>query len=121
MDGLISLYPAFYAVQVNMVNDLVMGFKVYSVMGFNGEDNKELLLRKSDDVVPVESTSLEDAEVFMEGSIKWDGCINYHFPAQNDCMLHACGRGVIKDFDLIFSKLYDLALERMPNHEEYLK
>lgn len=42
-----------------------------------------------------------DAEVFMHGGVKWDGCVNFEI-GNDSCMLHACGR---HDLELISQAL----------------
>ncbi|CAB3754323.1 hypothetical protein LMG29542_02315 [Paraburkholderia humisilvae] len=35
----------------------------------------------------VEPTQLQDAEIYLHGSVKWDGCSNWHFDEQDRVML----------------------------------
>lgn len=51
-------------------------------------------------------------EPYMEGHIKWDGCMNVDF-GENDCKTHFCG---LRDFDkqlALVEKLYEIAAESM--------
>jgi hypothetical protein len=53
------------------------------------------------------------------GSIKWDGCSNWHFP-YSYYPLHFCTQGEVREFGELLSKLYDWAAELMPDHKENL-
>ena len=35
---------------------------------------------------------LAEAKVYLHGSVKWDGCSNWHFDEQDRVMLHCCTR-----------------------------
>lgn len=35
--------------------------------------------------------TLEDAAVFVEGFVKWDGCSHVQYPETEHCMIHLCG------------------------------
>jgi hypothetical protein len=52
-----------------------------------------------------------EAEVFLSGSIKWDGCANVFFDAQEDACLHFCGRADAMRVGALLGRLYDLAAE----------
>ena len=66
----------------------------------------------------VKFTVLDEAGAMIcDGSIKWDGCSNWHF----DPCVHFCGKQQSIDLGTLFGSLYDWALELMPQHEEWLK
>jgi hypothetical protein len=54
------------------------------------------------------------AQVFLSGSIKWDGCSNLQFDAQEHCMLHFCGKKAATDVGVLLGRLYEMAWEMMP-------
>lgn len=78
--------------RVKMANEVVMEFEIYRKSNGEIEKNRE-----------------------MWGSIKWDGCCN--FMTDPNCYFHICDREEVSD---IFQFLYDLALEKMPSHSEFL-
>jgi hypothetical protein len=68
-----------------------------------------------------ESTNkLSEAQVFLSGSIKWDGCSNMNFDAQENCMLHFCGRSDAAKVGKLLDRLYDLADEHIPIYDSEL-
>lgn len=60
-----------------------------------------------------------DAQVFLRGSIKWDGCCNIRFDEQDEHMLHFCGRGDAARVGKLIDRLYDIAAE-IPAWDEEL-
>ena len=50
---------------------------------------------------------------WMEGSLKWDGCINYKYPGQEHCMLHNCGFGEFERQQKVMKSLYAFGKELM--------
>ncbi len=38
-----------------------------------------------------QADTLDDAEIYVHGMIKWDGCSHLSFPATETCMWHVCG------------------------------
>lgn len=99
-------------------NEAVMGFRVFERTAYG----TDVLYRDRRDSAGVEMTDdVEHAEVFMSGSVKWDGCINFDFPASKDCMIHACGKADVKaKFTESFDLIYSLAAEQMPGHRKEL-
>ncbi len=66
------------------------------------------------------TTSLAEAQVYLSGSIKWDGCANLRFDAQDGCMLHFCGRNDAARVGKLFDLLYDLTEQLLPTYDKEL-
>ncbi len=64
-----------------------------------------------------ETTDIELADVWAHGTIKWDGCSHNHLPQYH----HECSRQGMKNIGVLFDRLFDLALELMPDEQEYLR
>jgi hypothetical protein len=65
----------------------------------------------------VETT--EEAQVYLSGSIKWDGCSNLYFDEQDSiegtkCSLHFCGKQEAMNVGVLMGRLYDLAAKIIP-------
>jgi len=58
---------------------------------------------------------IDEAQVFLHGSIKWDGCSNLHFDEQDNVCLHFCGREEATNIGVLFDRLYDLAAKMIPS------
>lgn len=68
-----------------------------------------------------EQSLVEDptqADVYLSGHIKWDGCANLRFEEQEeDCGIHLCGRrDAMRSTGELINTLYDIAADlMMPN------
>ena len=51
----------------------------------------------------------------LSARVKWDGCSDWTIDS-----FHACTRSQIIRFSKLFERLYDIALELMPEHKENL-
>lgn len=54
------------------------------------------------------------AQVFAHGSVKWDGCSDWHIDAQDDCMLHGCTREDLTRIGEILARCRDWTAELLP-------
>lgn len=61
---------------------------------------------------PVKATA--EAQVFLSGSIKWDGCSNLQFDEQDNVCLHFCGKKAAMNVGVLLGRLYELAEKHMP-------
>lgn len=58
---------------------------------------------------------INDAEVFMSGYIKWDGCANLRFDEQDRGLIHICGEENFEDIAEAVHRLYELARTTITN------
>ena len=61
---------------------------------------------------PVETT--EEADVFIHGYVKWDGCSNWYFDEQDRSMIHGCRKEDIVNLGLILGECWDYAKQNLP-------
>ncbi len=55
----------------------------------------------------------EWADIFVKGSVKWDGCSSVDFGSS----LHACGRKQMTDIGVLFDRLFDMTVELIGHAE----
>ena len=55
------------------------------------------------------------APPLVSGSVKWDGCSNYDFPASEDCMMHGCSRDDLLSLGEMLAAIWDACMVRCPN------
>lgn len=55
-------------------------------------------------------------EVFLSGSVKWDGCSNFKFDEQDRCMLHCCTRQHMANIGILLVRVHELAEAVMEDH-----
>jgi hypothetical protein len=58
--------------------------------------------------------TLEDAEPYLHGSVKWDGCSNWHFDEQDRVMLHGCSRANVVAWGEVMAACWDWTRELCP-------
>jgi hypothetical protein len=86
---------------------------VYSIYGidsegvvlYNGRDLDEMTI--TDDI--------NQAPIFLHDTVKWDGCANLHFDAQDKVMLHFCGPKDVRDMNEMLQRVYQSAKKMMPS------
>lgn len=99
----------WYAARWWLVNEYVASFEVFEINGVGcaqiANDGVStpygtkgcppgISLDKRNAVDSQEQANdLDDAEVYVAGDIKWDGCSNINFPSTETCMTHLCGYG----------------------------
>lgn len=54
---------------------------------------------------------ISNAEVVVSGTVRFDGCINWRFDRQDQCMLHACGREELVAIGTLLARIHDVAGE----------
>jgi hypothetical protein len=57
---------------------------------------------------------IEEAEPYLHGEVKWDGCSNWHFDEQDRVMLHGCSRDDVLRFGQVMAACWDWAAELCP-------
>lgn len=56
---------------------------------------------------------IEEAEVYLRGFVKWDGCSNWDFKT-NPVMKHFCGRDDFVFVSRLLEKMWDIAAKEIP-------
>ena len=64
---------------------------------------------------PNPAPTLEEAQVFLAGHIKWDGCSDWY---DFDQCWHFCSSQQASDVGLLFARLYEWASQVIPRWEE---
>jgi hypothetical protein len=79
------------------------------------DDGNPIANKKDATSSPDPAASIEDSQIFLHGSIKWDGCSNWQFDEQERVMLHFCGRKNATNLGILMDRLYDWASEVIPH------
>jgi len=96
--------------------DHVMRFRVYSIMCKPGEPGSEFEHKKIEWCKEVgthnePTDNIDDATIFLEGSVKWDGCSNWKFPDA----VHFCERSQMIGIGEVLAFCFDLAAKTIPD------
>jgi hypothetical protein len=87
-----------------------VNYKIYDVVGTD-VDNKYLYERVGAEASMDTVEDLTEAQIFAHGSVKWDGCSDWHFDIQDDCMIHSCSRHGLERIGLILAACWDWTAE----------
>lgn len=110
-------------VRVRMQNDCVMDYEVREFTPYNegvGDSHKFEMTAENG---AIEYTAdIEKSDKLIEGAIKWDGCSHNNFAPDesNRGYIHGCSRQDLMRLGELYRRLFDIAMERMPNNGEYL-
>lgn len=98
-----------FAAEFRSVNTAVVDVRVVQIQGCGNSPLQFVKYGPKGSGPPTES--FDDADTFLHGHIKWDGCSNWSF--QYDCMLHFCGVEQGFAIGILFMRLYDEAAARL--------
>ena len=73
------------------------------------------------DCSPVFTEDESQAEIFLSGSIKWDGCSNLTWFPDDDGYHHFCGRKDNLRMAILINRLYAICTKFMPAWDNYLE
>lgn len=99
--------------RIGEANDCYVDVKAYAI---NARDTDGIYLYQragatnSMDLVE----SINEAELFLSGSVKWDGCSNLRFDEQDHVMLHFCSKKDAVAIGTLLGRVYDIAHDILP-------
>lgn len=88
-------------------------FQIFNIAGFTENGIDPLLAGKNMQSVPV--ADIKDAAIFLNGSIKWDGCSNWQFQGQERGFIHGCCKADLVRIGTLMGTCWDLASELLPS------
>ena len=110
---LIKHLPELDFTIVAVTHEYRVDFKIYEVIGLaegatlGVYDVPEFYTTENDRL----TESIQEAELYLHGEVKWDGCSNWHFDEQDRVMLHGCARQDVLRFGEVMAACYDWAAE----------
>lgn len=90
-------------------------YVVYNACYF--DDDTPIQWRHKDNWNDITDT-LENAEIFLHGSVKWDGCSNWWFDIEEQIALHCCERWELTRVGEVLAFCYDWTKELLPNFND---
>lgn len=89
-------------------NDLVMDFECYDYdLGATIPPSGERIPTRFYDGECNPTESLDEAELFLEGHVKWDGCSNMY--TEEESCWHFCEKQQAVNVGILMGRLYELA------------
>lgn len=83
-------------------------------------DGTPLFHRKGSPCHPDCVNSIDSAEIYLHGCVKWDHCSNWWFDEQDrGVMLHACSREDLINIGELMARCWDWAPEILPTFSQH--
>ena len=60
----------------------------------------------------------QEAAPFVHGHVKWDGCSNWYFDAQDSCMIHGCDKDDLLNLGKVLGACWDWTKELCPKWQD---
>jgi hypothetical protein len=110
--SLIQTFAALgYTVKATL-HDYRVEYVIYEIAATDGDGMRPMYQNEKEEYV----YSIDEAEVFAHGHVKWDGCSNWMF---DDCtknmMIHGCCREDIENIGKILAECWDWTERLLPN------
>jgi len=112
---LIKHLPELDFTIVAVTHERRVDFKIYEVIAWAESttlgvyDVPEFYIYHTENVCLTES--IQEAELYLHGEVKSDGCSKWHFDEQDRVMLHGCTRQDLLRFGEVMAACYDWAAE----------
>ena len=97
-----------------VANEYYVEFEVFEIAGKigGGEKEGERIYAPMDGY-----PELKHAPVYAHGTVKWDGCSDWHFDEQDRCCLHGCHRKDLIALGGIMAACWDWTAELLDNFD----
>lgn len=97
-------------VAVSEVFEYYVDFKVYKPL-----KGSHLLYERIGGISNLDNTSdIKEAQVFLSGSVRFDGCSNWYFDEQDTVMIHCCSKEELTNIGMVMARCWDLTAELCP-------
>lgn len=99
-----------------------LDFLVVQITGQQHPGNENVYERYGDGPTDEGTLDPADADIFLSGNIKFDGCSNWDFEdlSKHDTALHFCGARHVAELGRLFAHLHEIAAERIPGFDRDL-
>ena len=86
-------------------------FKVYNMAGIDPDSGTPLLQRADAHAWPAPTEDISIAELYLHGTVKWDGCSDWHFDYPETLCHHGCDREDLVALGEVMARCWDWAAE----------
>lgn len=97
-------------------NAVSVEFEIYEIVAHSQGDTDEFdvpFYEKKDAKGSEDMTqNIEEAQTFIRGIVKWDGCSHFYF-GDNEGYIHLCGKFEIEKIAQVIKKVYEKCGELM--------
>jgi len=88
-------------------DEYVVEYRIYEVAGHSHPDGLPVYERAKGVGPSGFTTSIDNADVYAHGHVKWDGCSNWYFDEQERGMLHECMRDGLLNIGKVLAACWD--------------
>ena len=100
-----------YMIVITEATEHYVAFNVYGLSNDDDYDAENNSYINDEDAGDSPVDTIDKASVFAHGDVKWDGCSNWKFDAQDRSMLHFCSFPGLGD---MMDAAYRFCAEQMP-------
>lgn len=104
VDLLIENNHVIFSIKIIILEDHYLKFQIYKILSWEPRGNNS----------PIES------ELYLSGSIKWDGCADICFGDEENGYIHLCGKRDLIVHNKVMVKLYEYAEKNIIKYDELL-
>ena len=100
------------------IQDYRVDFIVYKIKALDETIEHDCpFYQKSEDMNGETTSVLQEAQIFLHGFVKWDGCSNWCFDQQDIAMIHCCSKEDLLNIGNVMAKCWEIAEEHCPNFD----
>ena len=110
----IKVFKDIWFIAIGVRGDYEAEFLVYALEGVEA-DGSPLYHQKDVRSWPAPTDHICDAELFLHGRVKWDGCSDWHFDEQDRIRLHGCAREDLTALGEVMARCWDWTAELCEN------
>ena len=89
-------------------------YKIYQVEGVLAS-YEPIFHRAGSRSYPDPVDTFDESEVYVSGSVRRDGCSNWHFDEQDRAMLHGCTKFDLLNLGKILAECWEMTSDLCPN------
>lgn len=113
---MIESYPELLLTVIYSYSEHWTDFRAYEII-YTEDTGKHFYEIKGSTGSGDETSDIKEAQTYIKGVVKWDGCCHYYF-GDEDGYIHLCGGGNIKNLMEVVKKIYNRSGELMSSRDK---
>lgn len=107
-----------YAIRATINGTYAVDYEIYELLG---KDDGHFLYNHKGSPCYNPDEPFKEADVYCHGFVKWDGCSNWHWDEQDDCMLHGCSKQDLLNLGIVLARCWDWTTELLKTFDGVTK
>ena len=104
-----------YVIKAVNVASHYVEYEIYELLGIT--EGGAVLYKLQDSPTCVPTQDIKEAALYCHGSVKWDGCSNWYWDEQDDCMLHGCTQQDLLNLGIVLTRCWEWTAELLENFD----